>query len=271
MLRIVLAPCSPFSVTPDLMQASAEVARRNDGVRLHSHIAQDVDEERFAVQKYGKRSVAMVADLGWTGPDVWFAHSIFLSDAELDLFASTGTGIAHCPTANMRIGAGIARIADMLARGVPVSIGIDGAASSETGNMFTELQRTLFLQRIAARREDNERRSASGVAPGNPSALSARRVLDIATRGGAKVLGRDDIGHLSPGMSSDLIAIDLNQFQFAGAQRDFLAALVLCGTPRVAHSFIHGRQVVRDGRLCVADEAELLSRHREEMTRLYAL
>lgn len=270
MLRMVLAPCSPFSVTPGLMKEVAQLARRHPGVRLHSHIAQDVDEERFAQRTYGQRSVAMVEDAGWLGPDVWFAHSIYLRDDELDLFASTGTGVSYCPTANMRTGAGIARVSEMLRRGMAVSIGIDGAASSESGNMFTELQRALLLQRVAPA-TDPTKVSESGVVPGDPAALSARQVLRMATRGGARVLGRDDVGQLTPGMCADVIAIDLNQLQYAGAQRDWLAAVLMCGTPRVAHSFVQGRQLVRDSRLCEVDEAELLNCHRGEMERLYRL
>jgi cytosine/adenosine deaminase-related metal-dependent hydrolase len=183
------------------------------------------------------RSVALAESVGWIGDDVWFAHAIFLDDAEIRLFARTGTGVAHCPSANMRCGQGIAKIRQMLDAGVPVGLGVDGTASNDTSNMFLEARMAQFLQ--------------------------------LATRGGARLLGRDDIGYLAPGMSADFIAVDMRQLAFAGAQRDPLAALIMCGPFRVDHSFINGRHVVDRGVLQVCDLDDLLVHHAAVMTRIY--
>ncbi|MDB5405172.1 MAG: amidohydrolase [Rhodospirillales bacterium] len=270
MRRIVLAPCSPFSVTPGLMKEAAALARSHPGVRLHSHLAEELDEETYCESIYGMRSVAFAESVGWLGDDVWFAHAIFMNDDEIRRFAETGTGVAHCPSANMRCGQGIAKIRQMLDIGVPVGLGVDGSASNDTSNMFLEARLAQLLQRVAPARYLSEAPGGRGGFGGTPTALSAREALTMATRGGARLLGRDDIGHLAPGMSADFIAIDMRQLAFAGTQRDPLAALIMCGPFRVDYSYINGREIVAKGALQSADLGELLARHDEAMHRVYA-
>jgi cytosine/adenosine deaminase-related metal-dependent hydrolase len=269
MLRMVLAPCSPFSVTPALLRETARLARAHPGVRLHAHLAEELDEERYCREIYGMRPVDLMASVDWLGDDVWFAHCIFLNDAEIALFAQTGTGVAHCPSANMRCGQGIAKVRQMLDAGVNVALGVDGSASNDTSNMFLETRLAQLLQRVAPARYGAEPPGGRGGFGGSPSALSAREALAMATRGGARVLGRDDVGHLAPGMSADFIAVKMDQLAFAGTQRDPLAALVMCGPFRVDHSFVHGRQLIAHGEFTQVDVAELLGRHRDTVHRLY--
>jgi cytosine/adenosine deaminase-related metal-dependent hydrolase len=270
MRRVILAPCSPFSVTPGLMKDAAALARSHPGVRLHSHLAEELDEETYCESIYGMRSVAFAESVGWLGDDVWFAHAIFLNDDEIHRFAETGTGVAHCPSANMRCGQGIAKIRQMLDAGVPVGLGVDGSASNDTSNMFLEARLAQLLQRVAPARYLSEAPGGRGGFGGTPTALSARAALEMATRGGARLLGRDDVGHLAPGMSADFIAVDMRQLAFAGTQRDPLAALIMCGPFRVDYSFINGREIVAKGVLQTADPGELLARHDAAMNRVYA-
>ena len=247
MLRIVLAPCSPFSVTGDLMRQSALLARAL-GVRLHTHLAETIDEEAFCLEKFGHRPVAYMETLGWIGDDVWFAHSVHVSEAELGLYASTGCGVSHCPSSNMRLGSGIAPIRRMRAAGVKVGLGVDGSASNDGNHMVNEARQALLLARLQ----------------GDPSALTARQALEMATLGGACVLGRDDIGSLAPGMSADLVAFDARGIGHAGAGHDPVAALLFCAPVAVSLSVIDGRVVVRDGELQTLDAA----RHAEDHRRL---
>ena len=270
MTRIVLAPCSPFSVTPQLMRDAAQLARAHQGVSLHSHLAEELDEETYCQSVYGMRSVALAESVGWLGPDVWFAHAIFMDEGEIRLFGQTGTGVAHCPSANMRCGQGIAKIPEFLRAGAPVGLGVDGTGSNDTSNMFLEARMAMMLQRVAPARYLSEAPGGRGGFGGSTAAMSARTALDMATRGGARVLGRDDIGHLAPGMSADFISVNLHQLALSGAQRDPLAALILCGPFRVDNSFINGRQVVRDGRLLLCEPGELVASHAAAMRRLYA-
>jgi cytosine/adenosine deaminase-related metal-dependent hydrolase len=269
MSRIILAPCSPFSVTPGLMKEAAQLARAHPAVHLHSHLAEDLDEETYCERVYGMRSVDFAASVGWLGPDVWFAHAIFLDDREIDLFAQSGTGMTHCPSANMRCGQGIAKIRQMLDAGVTVGLGVDGSASNDTSNMFLEARLAQLLQRVAPARYLSEAPGGRGGFGGTPKALSAREALGMATRGGAKLLGRDDIGHLAPGMSADFIAVKLDQLGLSGTQRDPLAALIMCGPFRVDYSFINGREVIGRGQFTNLDVDELLARHRQVMGRIY--
>jgi cytosine/adenosine deaminase-related metal-dependent hydrolase len=268
MTRIAIAPCSPFSVTPDLMREAAALARSHTGVRLHSHIAEVLDEEVYCREIYGMRSVGFAESVGWLGPDVWFAHAIFLDDAEIALFAETGTGATFCPSAHMRCGLGIMRAREMLDAGVTVGLGVDGSASNDTSNMFMEARLAMLLQRVAPHRYLSATPGGRGGFGGTPGALSAREALRMATRGGARLLGRDDIGAIARGMSADLIAVDMRQLGLSGAERDPLAALVLCGPFRVDHSIINGEPVIAKGAFVSFDVERALADHRDTMMRL---
>jgi cytosine/adenosine deaminase-related metal-dependent hydrolase len=269
MSRIILAPCSPFSVTPDLMRNAAALARQHPGVNLHSHLAEELFEEKYCHEIYGMRPVEFAESVNWLGNDVWFAHSIFMTSAEIDRFAETGTGVAHCPSANMRCGQGIAKIREMLDKGVKVGLGVDGSASNDTSNMFMEARLALMLQRVAPHHYLSEKPGGRGGFGGTPGALSAREALEMATRGGAALLGRDDVGHLAPGMSADFIAVKRDQLGLAGTQRDPLAALVLCGPFKVDYSYINGREIIGKGEFRAFDVEAALAEHSATMDRIY--
>ncbi|MBK7916311.1 MAG: 8-oxoguanine deaminase [Chloroflexi bacterium] len=260
MMRIVLAPCSPFSVTPDLMRESAKLARAY-GVRLHTHLAETLEEEEFCLETFGHRPVAYVESLGWTGDDVWHAHCVHMSESEISLFGRTGTGVAHCPSSNMRLASGIAAVPAMRRAGVSVGLGVDGSASNDGSHLLTEARQALLLQRVAPHRYLSEAPGGRGGFGGQPDAMTAREALEIATRGGAAVLGRDDIGYLAPGMSADFIALNLNQIAFAGANHDPVAAMVLCQPPGVDWSVINGKVVVENGRLATINLPANLEKH----------
>lgn len=234
MLRIVLAPCSPFTVSPDLMRESAAMARSHPGVRLHTHLAENQSDIDYSLQKFGLTPGDYARSVGWLGEDVWHAHCVKLSDDAIGQFARTGTGVAHCPCSNLRLASGIAPIQKMRSRGVPVGLGVDGAASNDASNLLQEA-RTAFL---IARVRDHD-----------AAAMTAREALEIATRGGAKVLGRDDIGHLAPGMSADFVAFDIETPAFVGSHHDIVAALIFCQPSQVSYSFINGQKVVEEGQL----------------------
>ena len=251
MCRVVLAPCSPFSVTPELMREAAELAREH-GVRLHTHLAETKDEERFCLERFGCRPLAYMERLGWVGEDVWYAHAIHLNEEEIGLLAETGTGVAHCPTSNMRLGSGIAPIREMLDAGVKVGLAVDGSASNDSSHMLAEARMAMLLQRV--------RRGAG--------ALSAQEALEMATLGGAKVLGRDDIGSLEAGKAADFIAINLNRLEYAGALHDPLAALVFCAPVNVDLSVINGEVVVEGGRIAGLDLGDIIARHNELSRRM---
>ncbi|MCP4423390.1 MAG: 8-oxoguanine deaminase [Chloroflexi bacterium] len=262
MMRVVLAPCSPFSVTPDLMRQSAEMARQY-GVRLHTHLAETVEEEEFCLETFGARPVDYVESLGWTGDDVWHAHCVHMNDAEIDLFSQTGTGVAHCPSSNMRLASGIAPVVDWRHKGVRVGLGVDGSASNDGGHLLAEARMAMLLQRVAPDRYLSQQPGGRGGFAGKPDAMSARQALELGTRGGAAVLGRDDIGYLAPGMSADFIALNLNQVAFAGGIHDPVAAVVLCQPPNVDYSVINGKVVVEDGRLTTIDLGPHIQRHNQ--------
>jgi 8-oxoguanine deaminase len=262
MLRVVLAPCSPFSVTPDLMRESAALGRAY-GVRLHTHLAETLEEEEFCLATFGQRPVAYVESLGWTGEDVWHAHCVHMSGPEIALFGRTGTSVAHCPTSNMRLASGIAPVVAWRQAGVRVGLGVDGSASNDSSHMLAEARQAMLLQRVAPDRYLSEVPGGRGGFAGDAAAMSARQALALATRGGADVLGRDDIGYLAPGMSADLIAVNLNRLAFAGALHDPVAAVVLCQPPTVDFSLINGRVVVEDGRLVTLDMEPVRRRHNE--------
>ena len=240
MCRVAVAPCSPFSVTPELMRDSAALARRH-GVRLHTHLAETLDEEHFCQEKFGRRPLELMEDLGWTGDDVWYAHGIHLNDAEIDRIAEVGTGIAHCPSSNMRLGAGVCRVEDLLRAGARVGLGVDGAASNEDANIAMEAHQALLLARVRAT---------------SPTALDARAAWRLATRGGAECLGRDDCGSLEVGMRADIACFRVDDLAHAGI-KDLVAALALAPPARAQTVIVNGQVVVRDGRLLTADEGEI--------------
>ena len=248
MLRIVVAPCSPFSVSRELMRDSALLARAH-GVSLHTHLAENDNDIAYTLEKFGCTPAQYVESVGWVGPDVWCAHCVKLDAPGIALFARTGTGVAHCPCSNMRLASGIAPIRAMRDAGVAVGIGVDGAASNDASHMLAEARMAMLLQRVA-----------HGPVHG-PSAMSARQALEMATLGGARVLGRDDIGALAVGMSADIVTVPLDEIGMAGAQQDGLAALMFCHAPRVRHSIVGGRPVVRDGQLATVDLPVLIERH----------
>jgi len=244
MLRIVVAPCSPFSVTPELMREAAALARAY-GVRLHTHLAETLDEEQFCLRQFGRRPVEYAEDLGWVGDDVWHAHCVHLNGQEIASFARTGTGVCHCPSSNMRLASGIAPVRAYVDAGVRVGLGVDGSASNDSSHMLAEARMALLLQRVS----------------GNPAGLSAQEALWLATRGGAAVLGRDDIGQLAPGKAADLVGFRLDRLDYAGALHDPLGALVFCTPQRVDLSIINGRVVVEDGHLLTVDLGPVIERH----------
>jgi cytosine/adenosine deaminase-related metal-dependent hydrolase len=262
MLRIVLAPCSPFSVTPELMRESATLAR-SYGVRLHTHLAETVEEERFCLDTFGQRPVAYVESLGWTGEDVWHAHCVHMSEPEIELFSRSGTGVAHCPSSNMRLASGIAPVVAWRDQGVKVGLGVDGSASNDSSHLLAEARQALLLQRVAPDRYPSVRPGGRGGFAGEAKSMSARQALELATRGGAAVLGRDDIGRLAPGMSADFVAFNLNHLNYAGAWHDPVAAIVFAYPRDVDLSVINGRIVVKDGQLITMDIEPVLRRHNE--------
>ncbi|QBC31701.1 8-oxoguanine deaminase [Pandoraea sp. XY-2] len=244
MLRVVVAPCSPFSVSRDLMRESAKMARHY-GVSMHTHLAENVNDIAYSREMFGMTPAEYAQDLGWVGHDVWHAHCVQLDDAGIALFAKTGTGVAHCPCSNMRLASGIAPIRRMRDAGVPVGLGVDGSASNDAANMIGEARQALLLQRVGF----------------GPSAMTAREALEIATVGGARVLGRDDIGVLAPGMAADFVAFDTRGIGMAGGLHDPVAALVFCNPGHAAYSVVNGRVVVREGRLATLDLPSLVTRH----------
>ena len=248
MQRIVVAPCSPFSVSRELMRDSALLAREH-GVSLHTHLAENDNDIAYTREKFNCTPAEYAEQLGWLGHDVWCAHCVKLDAAGIALFAKTGTGVAHCPGSNMRLASGIAPIRAMRDAGVPVSIAVDGSASNDSSHMLGEARLAMLLQRVA-----------HGAIDG-PSAMSAREVLEIATRGGARVLNRDDIGVLAPGMAADIVTVPLDEIGMAGALHDPLAALMFCHVPKVKHSIVDGRVVVRDGQLTTLDLPRLIEQH----------
>ena len=262
MLRVVIAPCSPFSVTADLMRESAVLAREY-GVRLHTHLAETLEEEEFCLAQFGHRPVPYVKSLGWTGEDVWHAHCVHMNQKEMALFSRTGTGVAHCPTSNMRLASGIAPVVYWHDHGVKVGLGTDGSASNDGSHLLAEARLAMLKQRAAPHRYLSEEPGGRHGFSGHAGALSARQALELATRGGADVLGRDDIGSLAPGMSADFVAFDLNRVDFAGALHDPVAALVMCQPQKVDLSVINGRVVVQDGVLMTMELEPVIRRHNE--------
>ena len=252
MLRVALAPCSPFTVTDDLMRESASLAR-SAGVLLHTHLAENDYDVAYSLERYGLRPGDYAEALGWTGRDVWHAHCVKLNSDEIGLFARTGTGVCHCPASNLRLGSGIAPLRDMMAAGLRVGLGVDGSASNDAGNLLNEARLAMLLQRVG----------------GELAGVGARDVLELATRGGAALLGRDDIGCLAPDMAADFIAFRLDQPALAGAEQDALAALVFCMPPHVDLAVVNGRILVSEGQLTGQDLTPLVAQHRSAARRLW--
>jgi cytosine/adenosine deaminase-related metal-dependent hydrolase len=245
MQRIVVAPCSPFSVSRELMKESAELAR-SLGVCLHTHLAENDNDVAYSREKFGMTPAEYAESLGWVGHDVWHAHCVKLDAPGIGLFARTGTGIAHCPCSNMRLASGIAPIPALREAGVAVGLGVDGSASNDAAHLLGEARQAMLLARVGY----------------GPAAMSARQALELATLGGARVLGRDDIGALAPGMSADVVAFATGGLDLAGAAvHDPVAALVFCTPQRVRHSVINGKPVVRDGNLLPLELPPLIAEH----------
>lgn len=254
MLRVVAAPCSPFSVSPGLMRDSAALAR-SLGTRLHTHLAENDHDIAYSQARFGMTPAQYAESVGWLGDDVWHAHCVKLDAAGIARFAATGTGVAHCPCSNMRLASGIAPVRQMLDAGVPVGLGVDGSASNDGAHLLGEARTAMLLARVGKSLEH------FGCDTG-PRTMTARAMLAVATRGGARVLGRDDIGHLAPGMAADLALFDLRSLGFAGgAVHDPVAALLLCAPANAAFTVVNGRLVVREGRLATLDLGPLLERH----------
>lgn len=251
MTRIVVAPCSPFSVSEDLMRESAELAR-SYGVHLHTHLAETRDEEAYCLRTLGATPVEFAERVGWAGEDVWFAHMVHAREEEITRLGQHRCGAAHCPSSNMRLGSGIAPLARMDAAGMRVGIGVDGSASNDSSNMLGEVRQAMLLQRL-----------------GGDMAMSARRALWYATRGGAAVLGRHDIGRIAPGAAADMIGVRLDTLSMAGgAVHDPLAALVFCSNPAVSFSCINGTRRVAGGEVLGVDVARLVRSHNRAATEL---
>jgi cytosine/adenosine deaminase-related metal-dependent hydrolase len=275
-VQIVLAPCSPFSVTGDLMKQSAVLARQY-GVHLHTHLAETEDEEQFCLQKFGYRPVGYMQSVDWVGEDVWFAHAVYVNNDEVKTFAKYGCGVAHCSTSNMRLASGIAPVKEYLAAGVKVGLGVDGSASNDGSNMLAEARQAMLLSRLkegitgfflTSTSSPNGRGEGEAPSMGVKALMTARQALHLATRGGAAVLGRSDIGSLEVGKCADFFAIDLNRIDYAGALHDPVAAVVFCQPVKADYTVVGGKFVVREGRLVTADEQKLIEKHNQAAKRL---
>ena len=264
MLRVVAAPCSPFSVSPSLMRETAALAR-SLGARLHTHLAENDHDLAYSQARFGMTPTQYAAELGWLGVDVWHAHCVKLDADGIARFAASGTGVAHCPCSNMRLASGIAPVRRMLDAGVAVGLGVDGSASNDGAHLLGEARQALLLARVGRSLQPPEADAQGQTRYGcdvGPAQMSARDALDLATRGGARVLGRDDIGHIAPGMAADLALFDLRALGFAGgAVHDPVAALLLCAPANAAHTIVNGRVVVRQGQLATLDLGPLIERH----------
>ena len=253
MCRIVLAPCSPFSVSTDLMKESAVLARQL-GVSLHTHLAENDDDIAYSLEKFGRTPAQYAEDLGWLGPDVWHAHCVKLDDDGIRRFGHSGTGVAHCPCSNMRLASGIAPIGKMRKAGVSVGLGVDGSASNDGAHMLGEARQALLLQRVGH----------------GPAAMTAREALHLATRGGAKVLNRDDVGQIAVGKAADLAVFDMRGIAQAGSLHDPVAALVFTSVAKAAYTMVNGKMVVREGELVTVDQRKLATRHNQLAAALLA-
>jgi 8-oxoguanine deaminase len=262
MTQIVLAPCSPFSVTGELMQQSASLAREY-GVHLHTHLAETKDEEVFCQQLFGYRPVGYMQSLDWIGPDVWFAHSVHVNRNEIELYGRTGCGVAHCPNSNMRLASGIAPIMEMTRMGVKVGVGVDGSASNDGSHLLEEVRQCMLVARLKAGLE--------GASLSGESALrlmTAREALYLGTRGGAEVLGRNDIGSLEPGKCADFFAVRLDELAYAGGLHDPVAAVVFCAPQKSNYTFVGGKAIVKEGLLVTINLPRTIEQHNKASIRL---
>ena len=264
MTQVAVAPCSPFSVSRDLMKTSAELARQY-GVRMHTHLAENDHDIAYSREKFGCTPAQYAQELGWLGHDVWHAHCVKLDDEGISLFAATRTGVAHCPCSNMRLASGIAPVRKMLAAGVPVGLGVDGSASNDGAHMLGEARQAMLLARLRksleAPTQDAQGRTQFGCDTA-PLEMTARDALALATRGGAEVLGRTDIGQIKVGMCADMALFDLRSLQFAGAAvHDPVASLMLCAAACAAYTVVNGRVVVHEGQLTTVDLWPLIEQH----------
>ena len=246
MVRLVNAPGAPFSVSPWLMQESIALARKY-GISNHTHLAQSAADDEYMRHLYGKPSVYVAEDWGWVGDDVWYAHATVLSDDEIEVLAHTGTAVAHCPNSNMYTAAGCCRVPTLLQKGVTVGLGVDGSAANNASNLLAEVRNALLLQRMYF----------------GADALSPTQALEVATLGSARLLRRDDLGVIAPGMAADIIAVNLNKIAFAGGLHDPVAALVLCAAGQVDWSIVNGRVRVEAGQLVGVDLPALIQRQNE--------
>jgi 8-oxoguanine deaminase len=253
MVQLAVAPCSPFSVTKQLMAESAALARKL-GLKLHTHLAETVEEDAYCLELFGCRPVEYLEQLGWVAGDVWCAHCVHLSEPDVAAFGRAGVGVAHCPTSNLRLGAGVAPVRELVDAGAPVGLGVDGSASNERSDLFLEVKQALLVAR----------------GRGGPKAMAVREALRLATRGGAAVLGRDDIGELAPGKRADIAVWRTDGLELGGAEHDPVAGLVLSAPHRADRLYVAGREVVRDRHLVNADEQEIAREHRRQAARLPA-
>lgn len=261
-VQIVLAPCSPFSVTSQLMRQSALLAREYH-VHLHTHLAETEDEEAFCLQMFGYKPVAYMQSVDWIGDDVWFAHSVHVNQDEIDLYAHTGCGVAHCPGSNMRLASGIAPILKMMSAGVKVGLGVDGSASNDSSHLLAEARLAMLLSRVGSGLH-----GASLSGQDAPPIMTARQALSLATRGGASVLGRTDIGSLEVGKCADFIAINLNRLDYAGALHDPVAATIFCNSVNVDLNVVGGQIIVQNGHFLPFDLSDHVQKHNQAAKRL---
>jgi cytosine/adenosine deaminase-related metal-dependent hydrolase len=261
MVQIVLAPCSPFSVTSDLMKQSAKLAREY-GVHLHTHLAETEDEEQFCMEMFGHRPVAYMQEVDWVGSDVWFAHAVWVNDEEIQVFAKHNCGVAHCPTSNMRLASGIAPIKQYRQAGVNVGLGVDGSASNDGSHLLAEVRNAMLVSRV--------KEGVTGYSLSNDperKLMTAREALHLGTRGGAAVLGRNDIGSLEVGKCADFFAVNLNRIEFAG-MHDPVSAIVFGQSVRVDYTVVGGKFIVKEGSVVTVDEGELVEKHNQAAKRL---
>lgn len=272
MIQIVLSPCSPFSVTADLMRNSAELARQYESVGLHTHLAETLDEEKYTLESYGLRPVAWMETVDWLGDDVWYAHAVHVNADEIRQMAATGTGVAHCPNSNMRLASGIAPVKEYRDAGVKVGIGVDGSASSDASHLLLEVRQAMYLARlrIGLRPPEGPMTVLSTSDPLRRGEwVTARDAIEIGTRGGAAVLGRQDIGHLAPGMCADFFSIDLNTIDLAGGMADPVASIIFCAPQKTKYTVVNGKVIVKDSQIATIEMGPVLEEHSRHARHLW--